>query len=147
MGGSGTVWIGFLIRQNPVTLSGYAVVTLNEGFGPTAPGFGVIFGTGIYGIDNDTGLPHSQALTTVAASADTVWLVAKLDFTAARETLFVDPFRGSEPAADESQAHLRMTPEFQASGFSRIDLKEGFNVGSYTFDEVRVGTTFRDIRP
>ena len=43
-------------------------------------------------------------------------------------------------------AHLHMTPEFQASGFSRIVLKEGFNLGAYIFDEVRVGTTFDDIR-
>ena len=39
-----------------------------------------------------------------------------------------------------------MTPEFQASGFNQIDLKEGYNLGAFTFDELRVGTTFADIR-
>ena len=145
-GGSGTAWIGFLIRQSAIADSGYAVVTFNEGFGPTAPGLGVLFGQGVYGIDNDTGLPHSQAATTIAASSTTVWLVVELDFTAGTETLYVNPSRGSEPGTAEAIAHLRMAPEFQASGFSRIDLKEGFNLGTYIFDELRVGTTFDDIR-
>jgi hypothetical protein len=147
VGGSGTAWIGFLIRQSAIADSGYAVVTFNEGFGPTAPGFGVLFGQGVYGIDNDTGLPHSQAATAVAASTTTVWLVAELDFSAGTETLYVNPSSGSEPdSTAEATAHLRMSPEFQASGFSRIVLKEGFNLGAYIFDEVRVGTTFEDIR-
>jgi hypothetical protein len=58
----------------------------------------------------------------------------------------VNPAVGSEPIAAEAKTRLRMMPEFQASGFSRIILKEGFNRGSYTFDEVRVGTTFKDLR-
>jgi hypothetical protein len=147
VGGSGTAWIGFLIAQGPISFNGYAVVTFNEGFGPTAPGFGVLFGQGVYGIDNDTGLPHSQAATTVVASTTTAWLVVKLDFTAGTETLYVNPSRGSEPdSGAEAVAHLRMSPEFQASGFSRIVLKEGFNIGAYIFDEVRVGTAFNDVK-
>ena len=125
MGGSGTVWIGFLIKQGANTFPGHAVVTFNDGFGPTAPGFGVLDRQGVYGIDNGTGLPHSRAKTTVGASAATVWLVVKLDFTTGRESLFVNPIPGNEPAVAEAKARLKMAPEFQASGFSRIDLKEG----------------------
>ena len=146
MGDNSVVWIGFLIAESSGDAFGYAVVTFNEGFGPTAPGFGLLFGKGVYGIDNDTGLPHSQAVTTVAATTDTVWLVVKLDFTAGTESLYINPTRGSEPASAAAMVHLRMSPEFQTSGFSRIVLKEGFNLGAFTFDEFRVGTTFADIR-
>ena len=146
MGDNNVVWIGFLITENSGGASGYAVVTFNEGFGATAPGFGLLFGKGVYGIDNDTGLPHSQAPTTVAASTDTVWLVIKLDFTAGTEALYVNPTRGLEPDSAAAMVHLRMAPQFQTSGFSRIILKEGFNLGAFTFDELRIGTTFADIR-
>jgi len=146
MGDTSVVWIGFLIAHANGGTSGYAVVTFNEGFGATAPGFGMLFGQGVYGIDNDTGLRHSQAPTTVVASSDTVWMVIKLDFIAGTETLFINPTRGSGPESAAAKVHLPMTPEFQASGFNQIDLKEGYNLGAFTFDELRVGTTFADIR-
>jgi hypothetical protein len=122
------------------------VVTFNEGFGATSPGFGLLFREGVYGIDNDTGLARSQALTTVAASTDTVWLVVRLNFITGLETLYVNPSRDHEPNSAEAVARLHMAPAFQTGGFNRIDLKEGFNSGAFTFDELRVGTTFADIR-
>jgi hypothetical protein len=144
--GSGPIWIGFLIQQDSAPFFGYAVVGFNDGFGATSPGFGVLDGRNVYGIDNDTGLPHSQAITRVSPSATTVWLVVKLDFAAGMEFLFVNPTPGTEPIVADSKARLAMTPEFQASGFDRIILKEGFNQGSYTFDELRVGTKFGDLK-
>ena len=146
MGDNSVVWIGFLIRNAGGDTSGYAVVTFNEGFGATSPGFGMLFGQGVYGIDNDTGLRHSQAATTIVASSDTVWLVVKLDFIAGTESLYVNPARDSGPDSAAAMVHLPMAPEFQASGFNRIILKEGYNLGAFTFDELRVGTTFADIR-
>ncbi len=145
-GDNSVVWIGFLIAEASGSGSGYAVVTFNEGFGSAAPGFGLLDGQRVYGIDNDTGLAHSQALTTVAASTDTVWLVVRLDFIIGSETLFVNPSRDHEPKSAEGFARLHMAPAFQTGGFNRIDLKEGFNSGAFTFDELRIGTTFADIR-
>jgi hypothetical protein len=139
IGSNSVVWIGVLITQEAVSSFGYAVVTFNEGFGLTAPGFGVLLGENVFGIDNENG---SQAMTTISPSTDTVWLVIKLDFNAGQETLYVNPVRGGALA----KVRLRMTSTFQNSGFSRIILKEGFNSGAYTFDELRVGTTLADIR-
>src|SRR6201999_2072900 len=115
-GDNGMVWIGFLIAQGSGNTSGYAVVTFNEGFGATSPGFGLLFREGVYGIDNDTGLARSQALTTVAASTDTVWLVVRLNFITGLETLYVNPSRDHEPNSAEAIARLHMAPAFQTGG-------------------------------
>ncbi len=144
---SGIVWIGFLMRRDGVAYNtGFGTLTFNDGFGPTAPQFGVIFFSGRYGIDNSV-VPQHKTLTQVAASASTLWLVAKLDFKTGLETLFVNPSRVGEPSAVPMQVQLAMEPEFQASGISRIVLKEGYSIGSFTFDELRVGTSFSDLTP
>lgn len=150
---SGSVWIGFLIRQVPgAGIGGYAVVNLfsSESENP-GPGFGLLtpseLGGGLYGIDNDTGRPNSRAATTTAASPTTTWLVVQLDFDAGREALYVNPCprtNGPEPTGPD--AELRMTGAFRQNGFNQVWLNEGFNQGSYQFDEVRIGRDFRDVR-
>jgi hypothetical protein len=146
MDDNSVVWIGFLIAQTGGGASGYAVLTFNDGFGPTGPGFGLLYTQGVYGIDNDTGLPRSQAASTVMAGFDTAWLVIKLDFIAGTENLYINPEPDSGPESAAAMVRLRMSPEFQSSGFSRIILKEGYNIGAFAFDELRVGTSFADIR-
>jgi hypothetical protein len=43
-------------------------------------------------------------------------------------------------------AQLQMTPEFQAAGFDQVFLNVGSSNGVWGFDEVRIGTTFADVR-
>ncbi len=144
--GTDVVWIGFLLAQNQVGSFGYAILTFNDSVGPTAPQFGVIFGTGdLYGIDDGI-VPTTRSLTSTAADGSTAWVVVKLDFTTGDQSLFLNPSKLGEPANQTAQARLPMTPEFQASGFDRIVLKVGYNFGSYTFDEIRAGTSFSDLR-
>src|SRR5450432_3657048 len=138
---SGTVWIGFLIRVvHSGPRFGFAVLNVSDGIaGDPTPGYGVVFDTRQYGIDNDTG---ASALTGIPQSYMTSWLVVELNFNKGEQTLRVDP-----PSADSPpQATLAMTPQLQANGFSQIWLNEGLNDGSFAIDEVRVGTTFNDIR-
>lgn len=126
--------------------SGFATLTFNDGFGPTAPQFGVIFFSGRYGIDNSV-VPQDKVLTRMPAKASAVWLVAKLDFTHGQEYLYVNPSRMGEPGEALAQVQIAMEPEFQASGITRLVPKEGYNIGAYTFDELRAGTTFSDLTP
>ncbi len=146
VGGSagGNVWLGFLMRQGAAALPGFGVLTFNDGFGPAAPQFGVIFESKRYGIDNSI-IPRMTSYSTVRAGTATVWVVVKLDFTAGQQMLFLNPSSANESDL-QPQATLAMTPEFQASGFDRIVLKEGYSMGTFTFDEVRVGTTYSDVR-
>jgi hypothetical protein len=143
--GGGIVWIGFFIQSHTPTF-GYGTLTFNSGFGPTAPQFGAIYATSRYGIDNNV-IPTEDALTIVRPSRAVVWMVVELDFNTGEEFLFLNPRQGVEPIRARAKARLAMRPEFQASGFNRIALREGRTGGSYTFDEIRVGTTFSDLAP
>ena len=148
VGGSGLAWISFLLRQDNIVNAGFAVLTFNDGYGPTAPQFGVIyFSNSRIGIDNSV-VPTMRKLSSVFAGPDTVRLVVQLDFTAGLQYLFINPPSRPEPSNDQAQAALAMTPEFQASGFDRVVLKSGYSSSAeaYTLDEIRVGTTFRDLR-
>jgi hypothetical protein len=137
---SGVVWIGFLIELSSGSDDGYA--TLNpSGLVSPNPGFGVLFDSGVFGIDNDTGGRHSFAYTSIAPSATPQWLVVRLDFTAGSEMIYVNPTSGNTAP----HARLRMSPEFQGAGFDQINLNAGFNLGVWIYDEVRVGTTLADI--
>ena len=144
---SSIVWIGYMIRQKSGGSFGYATLNLLPPDGSPPPGFGLLFAHGLYGIDNDTGAQHSQAVTTVAPSLDPAWLVIRLNFNTGEEELFVNPSGGgSEPINADGEARLLMTPEFQAAGFDRVLLHVGYNSGGFQMDELRVGTTFADIR-
>jgi hypothetical protein len=55
--------------------------------------------------------------------------------------MFIDP-AGPDAVPDAS---LAMSPEFRSSGFSDLRLNS-YTSGLYQFDEVRIGTTFEDIR-
>jgi hypothetical protein len=139
-GGSGVVWLGFLINESSGTSApgGYAVVALSPG----GPSFGLVFNQNLYGIDNNTGSSSDTAVTTTGPSSTTVWLVAKLDFTHATESIYVNPTSPNDPPA----ARIRMLAAFQSAGFSGIALAQGFNVASFNFDEVRVGPTFASVQ-
>ncbi len=140
---SGVVWIGFLIRNVSGGDDGYAVLNLTAGTGTTGfPGYGVLDAHRLFGIDNDTGRPRSQAFTTIPPSTDTTWVVIKLNFSRGSQELFINP-RSQNASPD---AVLRMTPDFQTNGFSDMRLNEGFNGGVFNFDELRVATTFDEIR-
>ncbi len=144
---SGIVWISYLIREKSGNSFGYATINLLPPDGSPSPGIGLIFEHRLYGIDNDTGEQHSQAVTTVAPSSVPAWLVIKLDFNAGTEALFVNPSQGGgEPNTADGEAHLPMTPQFQAVGFDTVYLHVGYNNGGFQMDEVRVGTTFDDVR-
>lgn len=141
---SGIVWIGFLFQQvgGPSPVFGFAVLNLSAENGEPTPGYGVLFVSNRFGIDNDTG--GQRVVTEVAPSHTTTWLVVRLNFNTGKQDLFVSPTN----AAATPDATLAMTPEFQASGFSQVLLHEGLNDrgSAFVFDELRVGRTFADVR-
>lgn len=143
----GIVWVGFLIRdaRKPDSDGGFAVVSLgNDVTGPSV-GIGMLFDKNRYGLDNNTAERGSRSSTTFRPSAETVWLVTKLDFINSEEYLWVNPAPGAEPEIADADAHLPMTAAFLASGFSEIVLKIGYTPATFQFDELRVGTTFADV--
>jgi hypothetical protein len=143
----GIVWVGFLIRdaRKPDSDGGFAVVSLgNDVTGPSV-GIGMLFDKNRYGLDNNTAERGSRSSTTSRPSAETVWMVTKVDFVSSEEYLWVNPAPGTEPDIADADAHLPMTAGFLASGFSEIVLKIGYTTAAFQFDELRVGTTFADV--
>jgi hypothetical protein len=141
------VWVGFLIRdaRKPDSDGGFAVVSLgNDVTGPSV-GIGMLFDKNRYGLDNNTAERGSRSSTTFRPSAETVWMVTKVDFVSSEEYLWVNPAPGTEPDIADADAHLPMTAGFLASGFSEIVLKIGYTTAAFQFDELRVGTTFADV--
>ncbi len=139
----GVVWLSFLINLSGGDDGGFAVVNL--GNGSTAPtGYGVLDFDRVFGIDNDgTG----QAFTNIAPGPAPSWLVVKLDFNKGVQTLYVNPMPStSSPDGLVPSARLRMDPAFQAAGFDQIFLNVGSSSGTWGFDEVRIGTTLKDVR-
>jgi hypothetical protein len=140
---SGIVWIGFLIRNVSGGDDGFAVLNLTAGTGTTGfPGYGVLDARQLFGIDNDTGRRGSQAFTTIAPSTNTTWVVIKLNFNNGSQAIHINPMSANSPP----DAVLRMTSEFQTNGFSDMRLNQNFNDGVFEFDELRVATTFNEIR-
>ena len=85
----GIVWVAFLVRKasNPNGRDGFAVVSLgNDVTGPSI-GIGMLFNKDRYGLDNNTGGKGARARTAVRPNHKTVWLVTKLDFNNAQDTL------------------------------------------------------------
>lgn len=144
----GVVWIGFLTRKasNQFQGGGFAVVAA---IGPSildpSVGIGMIFERNHYGLDNDTGLPGSQSVTSVPVHKKTVWLVTKLDFSTGNEYLWVNPRPDTEPDIATADASLPMTADFQSAGFPFLRLRVGYVNASFQFDELRVATTFDEI--
>ena len=95
-------------------------------------------GFDVYGIDNDNG---QQALTSISPSGGTDWLVVKLNFQRRLQSLYVNPTSGVDgPVVPDAT----LTMPF--SSFSQIRIGEGYNNTTNLFDEVRIGTTFHDVR-
>lgn len=128
---TGVVWISFLFQGGG---SGYAVA----GQGQSGSGWGLIFNKFVYGIDNNNG---QQALTSISPSGGTDWLVVKLNFNTRMQSLFVNPTSASDASLVPD---ARLTMPF--SSFSQIRIGEGYNNTTNLFDEVRIGTTFHDVR-
>jgi hypothetical protein len=141
----GIVWIAFLTRmaRSRPYPSGYAIVSLGNDL--CSPAIGLLSQWGLYGIDNNTGLPEDVSYTRDLAGTGAVWIVTKLDFSARQEYVWIDPFPEAEPNVDAADAHLGMTDEFYRRGFSEIQLKGGWDHMLVQFDELRVGTTFADV--
>jgi len=141
---SGIVWIGFLFEQvgGPGSVFGFAVLNLSAQDGNPPTGYGVLFVSDRFGIDNDFG--GQRVVTDIAPGHRPAWLVVKLNFDTGRQDLFVNP----TDATATPDASLAMTPTFRASGFSQVWLHEGLNDrgSAFVFDELRVGRTFADIR-
>jgi hypothetical protein len=141
---SGVVWLSFLINVTNGDDSGFAVVNLGNGSLSPPTGYGVLDFARVFGIDNDG---RGQAPTTIAPGPTPSWLLVKLDFDTGRQTLYVNPMPStSSPDALVPSARLRMDPAFQAAGFYQVFLNVGSSNGVWGFDEVRIGTTFKDVR-
>ncbi len=142
----GVVWLGFLINVYTTDNDGYAVVELSNGV-DGAPAFGVLFETKVFGIDNNTNKRGSRGYSTVSPSVTPNWLVVKLDFDGGTESLYINPSRTtSSPQSLVPNVRVKMDPDFKAGGISQIFLNTGANDGVWGFDEVRIGTTFADVR-
>ena len=137
---SGVVWLGYLIRLTRGPNAGYAVINLTAGTGTFQfPGYGVLaFFPNVFGIDNDG---PGFVETSIAPSNVTTWVVVRMDFDQGTQDMFINP-TGPDAVPDAS---LAMSPEFRSSGFSDLRLNS-YTSGLYQFDEVRIGTTFEDIR-
>ena len=143
---SGVVWLGFLMNLTNRDDLGFAVINLVKTF-PLPPGYGVLFNAQVFGIDNGDGGPGSEAFTTVSPGLRPTWLVVSLDFETGQENLYLDPPRGvATPAQLVPSARLQMTRKFRSEGFDHLYLHVGSNTGEWQFDEVRIGTSFSDIR-
>jgi hypothetical protein len=141
---NGVVWLGFLINLRSGGDFGFAVVNLGND-AVTAPGYGVLYNSGLFGIDNGT---HGHvSYSTISPGPMPSWLVVKLDFDAGMQTLYVNPaFGTNSPERLVPNARIAMDADFQAAGFDRVYLNVGLNDGIWGFDEVRIGTTFADVR-
>jgi hypothetical protein len=137
---SGVIWLGFLIRLTRGQNDGYSVINLTAGTGTSNfPGYGVLFFfPNVFGIDNDG---PGFAPTTISPSRATTWIVVRIDFDSGTQDMYINP---TGPGATPD-AQLPMTSEFQTAGFSDLRLNSGAS-GLYQFDEVRIGTTFDDVR-
>ena len=144
----GSVWIGFLMRKTRPggPADGFAVVAaIGESITTPSVGIGMIFTKNRYGLDNDTGDFGSRSVSSIRVGRQTVWLVAKLDFAAGHEYLWVNPSPDSEPDIASADADLTMTDEFKAAGFSYLRMRVGYAQCVFQFDELRAGTTFEDV--
>ena len=137
---SGVVWLGFLIRLTSGPNAGYSVINLTAGTGTfDFPGYGVLaFFPNMFGIDNDGA---GFALTTISPSDVTTWVVVRIDFDNGTQDMYINP-TASNVTPD---AELPMSSEFQSAGFSDLRINSDAS-GLYQFDEVRIGTTFEDVR-
>lgn len=143
----GIVWVGFLIRKAsaPMDLGGFAVVSLGNSVTGPSVGIGKLFARDAYGIDNNTDGRKTRDGTPFSPNHRTVWLVAKIDFSNAEESLWVNPAPVGEPDIADANAQLPMTAAFLSAGFSEIVLTVGYTEASFEFDELRVGTSFADV--
>jgi hypothetical protein len=137
---SGVVWLGYLVRLTRGPNAGYSVINLTAGTGTSSfPGYGVLaFSPNVFGIDNDG---PGIAFTSIAPSNVTTWVVVRMDFDHGTQDMFINP-GGPDSVPDAS---LDMSGPFRSLGFSDLRLNS-FASGLYQFDEVRIGTTFEDIR-
>ncbi len=147
--GGGVVWVGFLINQasggsNP---GGFDVVSVGSSSAGSGIGIGMLDNENIYGIDNNINSPVQRARTFVSADGTVVFLVAKLDFSAGMEYIFVNPSLTSEPADSAASASQAMTSVFQAAGINQVLLAAGGNTVSFNIGELRIGTAFADVVP
>jgi len=145
---SGTVYIGFMMRQVSGRPSGIAQVVLLTAAGVPIPVFGEIGHTGFYGMDNGTGLRHDQKVSHVPVDSQTTWLVVSLNFETGEETLLINPTLDENGKVTGAAAvlRLRMAAAFQANGFIKLLYQAGYSKdGNFEMDELRVGTTFSDV--
>lgn len=132
------VWIGFLLYRSGNDGFSSAFLTL-AGSSADSVSFGVVYQLGLFAIVNN----QSQTLSSVFSGGRPQWVVARLDFAAGTESLFVNPKHGTEPRIPDAQSN--MTSDFQAAGFNQVTLDVFGNENFWFFDEVRVGTTFNDV--
>lgn len=141
---SGVVWVSSLMQLSSGSSDGYATLDLN--FGVPGPRFGLINGTGVYGLTNEFTNIHAS-LTRLSPGPTPDWLLLKLDFDAGTETLYVNPIvSAGQPIRAAGMARLDMTAFFKAQGFDAIVFATGLNTGVFQFDEVRAGPTFDEVR-
>ena len=143
----GIVWVGFLVRQAAGRQypGGYAVVVLGNNVQDPTLSIGMLFYQNRYGLENNTSGSSSQALTDIAPSHRTLWLVTKLDFAIGEQYLWINPSPESEPDITQASAELPMTDEFADTGFADVQLKVGWSGFAFQIDELRLATTFAEI--
>lgn len=143
--GSGRLWISF-IGKAPNPGSGYAGVSLFDNDSERLF-LGQRWQSSFWGMERSYGLTADSQ----ASSGSSAFLVYRIDFGAgsggsANVHLWVNPTLGlaGEPTLATRSAQLINVPAFQ---FNRLRAAAGDTNGSFSLDELRLGTTYTQVAP
>lgn len=139
---SGTIWVSFLGNS---TGGGYAGVSLYDSSNEK-----LFIGKRSNQLNWGIDFSGNGANSTIAAAANT-FIVCRIDFGAgtggsANAYLWTNPRLGpvNEPTIGTAAAQLLNLGAF---GFNNIRATSGNSVGAFTFDELRLGSTYSKVAP
>jgi hypothetical protein len=137
-GGSGTLYVSFLVQRASGGSSGYGGLSLFTGNSSEHLFIGQRFNQDVFGVERSGGGGANSGTTAATLS----FLVARIDFNGANSSarLYVNPGLGSEPGT--AQATLS---GFSSFNFDTVRIQSGDP--TFHFDELRIGTTYADVAP
>lgn len=136
----GIYYISFLLKNNTgISHENYGALTFTPAEEEKGAGFG--FGQEYFG--DKWAIIAPQAVKTGGASADPAFFVAKVVYAeepgADKVLLYVDPELAAEPAAPDA--------EVSGTDLAPVKVVTLRSKQPFTFDELRVGTTWADVCP
>lgn len=147
-GGTST-WISFLVRGDDLTNGQYATVNLMASSGNSAR-FGIFWNssesTAYFGLGRLGGIPSGPTFSSLAVSEGQTYLVvgqiAWNDSGAETLSLYVNPAIGGTPPAP-----LVTRMESLGTTLATARLIFGTDGSTWSFDELRIGSSFADVTP